>query len=61
MRFLVPIDPGYLFTGLHRNGLRIKGEVFDLDFRFLGVTCAGVLHLAGDGEHRQIDETDGTQ
>jgi hypothetical protein len=61
VRFLVPIDPGYFLTGLHRDGLRIEGEVFDLDFVFLGVTRAGILHLAGNGEHRQVDETDGTQ
>jgi hypothetical protein len=61
VRFFVPIDPGYLLTGLDRNGLRIEGEVFDLDFVFLGGTRAGIVHLASDGEHRQVDETDGTQ
>jgi hypothetical protein len=61
VRFLVPVDPGYLLTGLHRNALRIEGEVFDLDLVFLGVIRAGILHPAGDGEHRKVQETDGTQ
>src|SRR5262249_36342806 len=59
VRFLVPIDPGYLLTGLHRNRLRIEGEVFDLNFVFASATAAGVLHLAGYSEHRET--TDGTQ
>ena len=46
VRFLVPIDPGYLLTGLDRDGLRIKREVFDLDFVLTGATGARVLHLA---------------
>src|SRR6266851_5474336 len=46
VRFLVPIDPGYLLTGLDRDGLRIKREIFDLDFVLTGATGARVLHLA---------------
>ena len=46
VRFLVPIDPGYLLTGLDRDILRIKSEVFDLDFVLTGATAAGVLHVA---------------
>ena len=38
MRFLVTIDPGDLLTGLHGDGLRIKGEVFDFDFGSLALT-----------------------
>jgi hypothetical protein len=56
---LVPIDPGYLLTGLHRNGLRIEREVFDLDFVFAGTTAAGVLRIAGVREERQ--RTDAAQ
>src|SRR6478736_6287785 len=56
VRFLVPIDPGYLLTGLDRDILRIKSEVFDLDFVFLAVTCAGILHLASYGEERETGQ-----
>ena len=59
VRFLVPIDPGYLLTGLDRDVLRIKGEVFDLDFVLTGATAARVLHLAGYRQDRET--TDATQ
>src|SRR4029077_18399977 len=53
VRFLVLIDPGYLLSGLHRDRLRIEGEVFDLDFGFARATAACVLHIAGEREERQ--------
>jgi hypothetical protein len=59
VRFLVPIDPGYLLTGLYRDGLRIKREVFDLDFVLTGATAARVIHLARERKDRET--TDATQ
>jgi hypothetical protein len=59
VRFLVPIDPGDLITGLYRDGLRIKREIFDLDFVLTGATGARVLHIAGYRQDRET--TDATQ
>ena len=53
VRFLVPIDPGDLFAGLHCDSLRIEGEVFDLYFVFAGADAAGVFHLAGERKERR--------
>ena len=41
---------------MHGDILRIESEVFDLDFVFLGVTCAGILHLASYGEERETGQ-----
>src|SRR5215831_7135400 len=59
VRFLVAVNPRYLLTGLHRDGLRIEGEVFDLNFVLTGATAARVLHIAGYRQDRET--TDATQ
>src|SRR5262249_15898766 len=51
--FFVPINPGYLFPGLHRDGLRIEGKFFDLDFILTDAIVASVLHLARQGGKRE--------
>ena len=61
MRLLVPIDPGYLLTGLDRDILRIKSEVFDLDFVLLAAGAIGILHLASECERGQTETTDRAQ
>ena len=50
VRLFVPINPGHLLSGLHRQGLRIEGEVFDLYSVLLAAGAVVVLHLARDRE-----------
>jgi len=59
VRFFVPINPGHLLSRLHRYGLGIKGEVFDLDSVLFG--AVGVLHLATERDERQIEKSDAAQ
>jgi hypothetical protein len=57
VRFLVPINPGYLLTGPHRDGLRIEGKILDLDLGLTGAAVARVLDFAGQGEKREGTNT----
>src|SRR5207253_6821280 len=61
VRFFVPINPGHLLSRLHRQSLRIEGEVFDLYSVLLAAGAVVVLHLARDREEGWIEKSDGAQ
>ena len=61
VRFLVSINPGDCLTRLDSYGLRIEGEIFDLDLVFHVPGGGTVFHLVSPCGKAEIEEDQNEQ
>jgi hypothetical protein len=57
VRFLIAIDPGNFFAGLHCDRLRIEGEVFDLNPVSVRGNAVRIFHFARERRKREKTNT----